>query len=214
MNHFSKDLQQTLTKHQEKLERLSLRRLFEEDDKRYSKLSTEISGLYFDYSKTHITQETLALFERLIQEAKLIPAISALFNGETVNSTEKRAALHTSLRAQKKEAQPNAKDIASTRAKMSQIVHELHAGQWLGFSGKPINTIINIGIGGSDLGPRMVTSALKAYQKNIQVKFVANIDGADLYDALATSNPETTVFIVASKSFSTLETLFFEFLKT
>jgi glucose-6-phosphate isomerase len=207
MKHISHDLYQALQQHKEKLTKLSLKRLFKEDNERSFKFSLEAGSLYFDYSKNHITSESMELFNRLTEEVALSPAIKALFNGEAVNNTEHRAALHTTLRAQGQPCSKNETVVAETLGKISLIVNQLHNSEWLGFSGKPITTVINIGIGGSDLGPRMVTRALHAYQKNIRVEFVANIDGADLSDTLTTSDPETTLFIIASKSFSTLETL-------
>lgn len=207
MKHISQELFQALQQHQLKMKKLSLRRLFEEDDQRCQKLSIDVGPVYFDYSKNHINQETLALYNRLAEETKLQSAINSLLSGEHVNHTEKRAALHSALRSQGTPSSQEEQEVSQAIEKMAHIVEQLHTQQWLGFSGKPITTVVNIGIGGSDLGPRMVARALQPLNKGINVEFVANIDGADLSDVLARIEPETTLFIIASKSFSTLETL-------
>jgi glucose-6-phosphate isomerase len=202
-----KDCFSQLQAHQSKLKTYSLRRLFDEDDERVNALSIQVNGLYLDYSKNHITNETIDMLCDYALKRKLPEAIQALFTGKHVNNTEDRPALHAALRFQGKAVTEEEKLVAESREKMAACVEKITSRQWLGFTGKPIDTIINIGIGGSDLGPRMVVQALSAYQQSIDVKFVANIDGADISDVLETVYPETTLFIIASKSFTTLETL-------
>lgn len=198
----------SLKEHRDTFKTYSLRRLFEEDSKRVERFSKELDSFYIDYSKNHITPETMRMLNEFAADRQLPQAINQLFAGEFVNNTEARPALHSALRFQGEPSTPEQKSAASVREKMAACVNKLHAQQWLGYTNKPINTVVNIGIGGSDLGPRMVAQALSAYQqKQIKVHFVANIDGADLCDTLATCDPETTLFIVASKTFTTLETL-------
>ncbi len=197
---------QKLHEHKDNIQRYSLRRLFEENPKRAQHFSLSLNDFYFDFSKNHINNETLKLLCEFAHECDLTHAIQALVSGKHVNNTEDRAALHTTLRAADSSNEMGML-VEKAQQKMSDIVEKIQQQQWTGFTGKPIERVINIGIGGSDLGPRMVVQALSAYQKNIDVLFVANVDGADLSDTLANTNPETTLFIIASKSFSTLETL-------
>lgn len=196
-----------LEKHQNSLKKHSLRRLFEENTSRADQFSFDADGLDFDFSKNHITAETIELFCNIAKERKLPEAIQDLLSGKHVNNTEDRPALHSALRFQGDASNEVEQAVADTQKKMALTVEKIHSKQWLGHTGKAVDTVINIGIGGSDLGPRMVTQALAAYKKMIDVQFIANVDGADLSDTLANINPETTLFIVASKSFSTLETL-------
>jgi glucose-6-phosphate isomerase len=196
-----------LKKQQLTIKTHSLRRLFEEDKQRAFRFSLEVDGLYFDYSKNHITPEVIDSLCQFAKEQQLPEAIQALYSGQYVNNTEKRPALHTALRFQGTPCSQEETLVANTKAKMAECVKKIHARQWLGFSGKPIDTVINIGIGGSDLGPRMVVQALRSYKQNIAVQFVSNIDGSDLLDKLEQCNPETTLFIIASKTFTTLETI-------
>lgn len=185
----------------------TLAELFSQNSSRAQQFSLEAAGLFLDYSKNHLTADTKALLIKLAEEAKLAPAIQALLSGEEVNNTEKRPALHSALRFQGEPKTEQETQVAAALEKMDGFVQRLHSGDWKGHSGETITDVVNIGIGGSDLGPRMVVSALSAYQvKNIRVHFVANIDGADLSDVIAGLNPATTLCIVASKSFSTLET--------
>jgi len=196
-----------LQKHYDKMKPLSLRRLFEEDTNRTNQFSQQVNGLYLDYSKNHINSETIELLCQFASSRQLPKAVQALVNGEYVNHTEHRQALHTALRHQGTATSEEQKLVAKTQEKMSTFINKIHSNQCLGFSGKVIDTVINIGIGGSDLGPRMAVQALDAFKKNIEVKFVANVDGCDLSDTLKSSDPETTLFIIASKTFTTLETL-------
>jgi glucose-6-phosphate isomerase len=196
-----------LKRQQESLKSHSLRRLFEENEKRASLFSLELNGLYYDFSKNHITSETVKALCQYAKVCKLPEEIESLLTGKIVNHTENRPALHSALRFQGQAATEEELQVSSVREKMAQCVEKLHTEQWLGFTGKPIKTVVNIGIGGSDLGPRMVVQALSPYKKNINVRFAANIDGADLTDTLDTLHPETTLFIIASKTLTTLETL-------
>ncbi|MFT5116984.1 MAG: glucose-6-phosphate isomerase [Kiritimatiellia bacterium] len=196
-----------LQAHQSQLKSSSLGRLFEEDSQRVDALSIQVDGLYLDYSKNHITSETINMLCEYALKRKLPTAIQALFSGKHVNNTEDRPALHTALRFQGEAVTAEQKLVADSRKKMAACVKKIHSQRWLGFTGKPIDTIINIGIGGSDLGPRMVVQALSAYKQSVDVKFVANIDGADICDMLETVDPATTLFIITSKSFTTPETL-------
>lgn len=192
----------------DKVKHLSLRRLFEDNKQRATSFSLTMEGLHFDYSKNHLTEKTLELLLQFAHRCKLPHAIDDLFSGKHVNNTEGRPALHSVLRLQGKPTDPKQQAVSDTLNKMQQCVEKLHTQQWLGYSQKPINTVVNIGIGGSDLGPRMVTEALSGHQQwSGKVRFVANIDGADLTDRLADLDPETTLFISASKSFTTSETL-------
>lgn len=196
-----------LRKHQNAIKPLSLRRLFEDNDRRVDQLSLEMNGLYYDFSKNHVTTETIKILCQYAHKRGLSSAIQSLINGELVNSTEGRPALHTSLRFQGTPETDEQRLAANTHKQMACCVEKIQRQQWYGFSEEPISTVVSIGIGGSDLGPRMVTEALSLYKKNIDVRFVANMDGADLTDTLEGLNPATTLFIIASKTLSTLETL-------
>ena len=199
------DFKKALNTLSDELKNTSLLDLFK-DQGRAKKYTLSLDELWFDYSKNHINDDVMQALIGLANEKDLTLKIDELLTGKPVNNTEKRAAWHTALR------QPNdaTKDNLVEKAlhKVSEFVSQIEEKRWLGFSGKPIDTVVNIGIGGSDLGPRMVAQALKAFhQPNPEVLFVANIDGAELMDTVATLNPETTLFIIASKSFTTLETL-------
>jgi glucose-6-phosphate isomerase len=196
-----------LKRQQERLKTHSLRRLFEENEKRASQFSVEFNGLYYDFSKNHITHETVQALCQYANACKLPEEIDSLLTGKRVNNTENRPALHSALRFQGQAATEEEEQVSCVRKQMARCVEKLHTEQWLGFTGKPIKTVVNIGIGGSDLGPRMVVQALSPYKKNINVVFASNIDGADLIDTLDVLNPETTLFIIASKTLTTLETL-------
>lgn len=181
--------------------------LFAQDQARVDEFSLTACGLTLDYSKNHLTRKSRDLLAKVAEEAQLPQAIAAMFSGEKINNTEDRPALHVALRS------PNAETteeqaVHQTLTKLTRFVEKIHAGKWRGFTDLSITDVVNIGIGGSDLGPRMVTEALTPFhQPHVQVHFVANVDGADLVNTLTGLNPETTLFIVASKSFSTLETL-------
>ncbi|AOS97257.1 Glucose-6-phosphate isomerase [Microbulbifer aggregans] len=195
-----------LQSHQEK-HKWSLRDLFSTSPDRATRFSADAAGIYLDFSKNHLREETLELLLGLTEEVDLRKQIEDLLSGATVNNTEHRPALHTALRFQGKPATEHEQAVADCRAQMRRFVEQVHSKQWTGYTGEPIRHVVNIGIGGSDLGPRMVMEALRPWDRpDLSVHFVANIDGADLSDTLATLPPENTLFIVASKSFSTLET--------
>lgn len=200
---------QALADHYQALEGIHLRTLFDSDPERARRYAIELGPLYLDFSKNHLTDTTVSLLCQLADETGLKQAIDRLFSGDIVNVTENRAALHTALRAESNDTRIDPEvtaAVAHELQRMSELYQSLHNGQWPGFTGKPIDTVINIGIGGSDLGPRLLASALGEKQSTIEVYFVANLDPADLSDVLARCQPETTLFIISSKSFGTLET--------
>jgi len=202
----SASLHQQLTAHQAELASSSLASLCAQPGWA-AQCQVSAAGLTLDYSKHFCTRRTLELFEILVDQMDLPGSIKRLFDGALVNTTEQRPALHTSLRSLAPES-PKHAEIAATKARMQALVQALHQQRLAGFNGKPITDVVNIGIGGSDLGPRCVNNALEPYAQDIvRVHFVANIDPAELQDTLCRLNPETTLFITASKSFATLETL-------
>jgi glucose-6-phosphate isomerase len=204
---------QQLTEHQQMIAQQSMRSLFTADPTRVEQFSLSAANLYLDYSKNHINKHTVALLLELARACDLEHWIQKMFAGEKINLTENRAVLHTALR--NRSTQPMMADgvnvmseVRTQLAKMRKLVTEIHDGIWLGFTGRRITDIVNIGIGGSDLGPRMVVKALSSYHTgHVRCHFVANVDGSDLFETLKHLDPETTLFIVASKSFSTQETL-------
>jgi glucose-6-phosphate isomerase len=202
-----------LKTHQHYLAQVHLRDLFALDSQRFERFSIQAGGLLLDYSKNRLTSDTIAKLLDLATEAKLSDRIVSLFRGDKVNNTEQRAALHIALRNHSnrpimvdgKNVMP---EVNAVLAKMRQFSDSVRNQKWLGYTGKPIESIVNIGIGGSDLGPAMVTRALKAYHhRRLRSYFVSNVDGTHLSETLAQINPETTLFIIASKTFSTQETL-------
>ena len=200
------NLKNALKSHYDVIKESSLLDLFL-DPERANKFSLSHGGLWFDYSKNHINDETINLLCEYAQSKGMTAAIDGMFKGEKINSTENRAVLHTALRDPNQES-ANGKLVHQVLNKMTGFVDKVHSGTWCGYSGKAIKSVVNIGIGGSDLGPRMVTQALKAYQKEaVDVYFVANIDGANLEDILSKLDSETTLFVIASKTFTTMETL-------
>jgi glucose-6-phosphate isomerase len=181
--------------------------LFAINPQRVTDCTVEAAGLQLDYSKHFIDATTHRLLTELAQEAGLPRAIQALFNGETVNNTEKRPALHTALR-NPHSTMPDASAVKHTFDRMATLVNAVHSGEWRGYSNQAITDIVNIGIGGSDLGPQMATHALKPFHNSaVRVHFVSNVDPSCLQDLLVHLDPSHTLFIVASKSFTTLETL-------
>ncbi len=201
-----------LSGHFQELEPQHLRELFGQDPDRFSKFSLELDGLLFDYSKNRINSKTMDLLLQLAGECRLEEAIAAFFGGKTINETEGRAVMHTALRD--RSGQPryvNGQDIMpeirQVLARMQAFSEQVISGEWKGFSGRAIQTIVNIGIGGSDLGPVMVTEALKAYKNHLNVHFVSNVDGTHLVETLKNLDPETTLFLIASKTFTTQETM-------
>jgi len=181
----------------------SIKNLFDLDINRVGHYSLHAGGLCLDYSRNPVNDKTLIFFARLWRQGKVAAAVERLYDGEGVNLTERRAAWHTALR------NPNPPlEVAETLQRMESLVKSIHSGEWRGYNGKVITDVVNLGIGGSDLGPRMVTQALSSFHlPAIRTHFVANIDPEDITTTLASLRPETTLFIVASKSFSTLETL-------
>lgn len=180
--------------------------LFEGGENRFESHSIKQEQLVFDYSKNYLNKDTLPLLINLAKQQNLPAAIEAMYRGEKVNSTEKRAALHVALRDPT--AFTNYPEVSETLTKMEKLVIAVRSGEWRGYSGKTITDVVNIGIGGSDLGPAMVCTALANFSDHkLQVQFVSNIDPSHLLDTIESLNPETTLFIVASKSFTTLETL-------
>ncbi|WP_231759874.1 glucose-6-phosphate isomerase [Microbulbifer elongatus] len=188
-------------------QRWSLRDLFATDPERAQTFSAEAAGIYLDYSKNLLSAETLQQLLDYTDTAQLKSRIDALLAGSNINNTEHRPALHTALRFQGEPQTEHEQAVADCRAQMAKFVEQIHSGTWTGFSGKRIRHVVNIGIGGSDLGPRMVWEALRPWHNpELAVHFVANIDGADLSDTTALLPADETLFVVASKSFSTLET--------
>ncbi len=202
-----------LALHHQKVRDLHLRALFKEDPKRGERLTVEAAGILLDYSKNRITDKTLKLLVELAEEAGLRERIEAMFSGEKINVTENRAVLHTALRAPKGasvvvDGENVVPRVHAVLDQMADFARRVRSGQWKGHTGKRITNIINIGIGGSDLGPVMVYEALKHYsQRDITFRFVSNVDGTDFAEAVHDLDPAETLFIVASKTFTTLETM-------
>ena len=204
---------QSLNQHKKDIESISLREMFKSDPNRFNQFHIQFNDLLLDYSKHRISKETISLLVKLAKEADVEGWRNRMFEGEKINSTEHRAVLHTALRNQNispiisdgEDVMPKVKNVLK---KMRRFSEEVRSCQWKGFTGKAITSVINIGIGGSDLGPAMVCQALRAYgSKTITPYFVSNVDGADLSQALEKCNPETTLFIIASKTFTTQETM-------
>lgn len=192
---------------QGKLQGQALDELFVKDLQRARKFTASACGLSLDYSKNHIAERCRELLIETAHEAKLKTAIEAMFAAEKINNTEDRSALHVALRSPNAESAEE-REVHQTLTRMTRFVENVHEGKWRGFTDLTITDVVNIGIGGSDLGPRMVTRALSPFRlPRVNVHFVSNIDGADIASTLTGLKPETTLFIVASKSFSTLETL-------
>ena len=203
---------QSLQRHKQSLADMNLQHLFAEDDGRFEKFSFRFNDLLYDFSKNLIDSHTLELLVDLAEATGLNDRINALFSGEPVNVTENRPALHTALRMSSGQVMVNGNnvvpEIIAIREKMRDISERLRAGLWLGSTGKPITTVVNLGVGGSDLGPRMVCQAFKHQASvNVKVLFVSSIDGNEVVDTLKKLNPETTLFIICSKSFTTVDTL-------
>jgi glucose-6-phosphate isomerase len=205
---------QALEAHYQQIHQRHMSDLFAEDPGRGERMHAEAAGLYLDYSKNRITDETLRLLVALAEDRDLRACIDAMFRGDQINSTEKRSVLHTALRAPLgkclavAEVPDAGKPVHKVLGRMAKFANQLRADQWLGFTGKPIRNIVNIGIGGSDLGPVMAYEALRRYSKRkLTFRFVSNVDGTDFKEATRGLSPERTLFIVASKTFETLETL-------
>jgi glucose-6-phosphate isomerase len=201
-----------LRRHYQEMQNQLMRELFAKDPQRFTRFSTRFEDILVDYSKNIITEETLELLFQLADEVHLQSAIEKMFSGEAINETENRAVLHTALR--NRSNKPVYVDGVDVMPKVNRVleqmrrfVDEIHTGRWQGYTGQPITDIVNIGIGGSDLGPVMVTEALKPYWKNIRPHFVSNVDGSQIAETLKTLNPATTLFIIVSKTFTTQETM-------
>jgi len=199
---------QALLKQKKNLESKRISILFEQDEKRFDEMSCTAAGITLDYSKNIVTPKTLELLMQLAQEHNLGPRINGLMTGGLVNSTERRQALHTALRSPGDEDHSHKDKVNQALEKMKHFVEAVHEGRWLGYLGNKITDVVNIGIGGSDLGPLMVTEALTPFHlKGIRCHFVSNVDASDICETLECVNPKTTLFIVASKTFTTTETL-------
>lgn len=202
-----------LKKHQKHIASTSLKSMFAEDPKRFSRFSLELDGLLLDYSKNRINDETIDLLTKLAEQAKIKEHALAMAAGEKINVTEHRAVQHMALRAPQNarlllDGQNIIPEIQRVLEQMAGFSDSIRNGHWRGVTGKPIRRIINIGIGGSDLGPAMANEALRAFrQKNIDLHFVSNVDGAHLERALSNANAEETLFLIASKTFTTQETM-------
>ena len=202
-----------LAEHYQKIHTTHLRELFASDPKRGERLVLDAAGIYLDYSKNRVTDETLRLLLNLAESAHLRPRIEAMFHGEKINVTEKRAVLHVALRAPKGatimvDGQNVVPEVHAVLEKMAAFANRVRSGEWLGYTGKRIRNIVNIGIGGSDLGPAMAYEALRYYSdRSLTARFVSNIDGTDFVEATRDLDPAETLFIVSSKTFTTLETL-------
>ncbi len=202
-----------LQAHYEKVRDLHLRKLFADDPKRGERMTAEADGVFLDYSKNRVTDETVKLLIELAEESGLQSRIDAMFRGEKINTTENRAVLHVALRAPKDasivvDGENVVPQVHMVLDKMTQFSNRVRSGEWKGHTGKRIRNVINIGIGGSDLGPVMAYEALKHYsERTMTFRFVSNVDGTDFAEAVQNLNPSETLFIVSSKTFTTLETM-------
>ena len=202
-----------LKAHQSQLAHTTISDLFKQEQNRFNDYSLTFENqILVDFSKNKINQETLKLLHQLAKESALDEAINAMFTGEKINRTENRAVLHTALRNRSntpvyvdgKDVMP---EVNAVLAKMSAFCDRVISGEWKGYTGKAITDVVNIGIGGSDLGPYMVTEALRPYKNHLNMHFVSNVDGTHIAETLKKVNPETTLFLVASKTFTTQETM-------
>ena len=202
-----------LEAHQSQLAHTTIADLFKQEENRFNDYSLTFENqILVDFSKNKINQETLKLLRQLAKESALDEAINAMFTGEKINRTENRAVLHTALRNRSntpvyvdgKDVMP---EVNAVLAKMSAFCNRVISGEWKGYTGKAITDVVNIGIGGSDLGPYMVTEALRPYKNHLNMHFVSNVDGTHIAETLKKVNPETTLFLVASKTFTTQETM-------
>ena len=202
-----------LEAHYAEVRELHLRQLFADDPKRGERLALEAVGLYLDYSKNRVTDETLKLLLQLAEECRLRTRIDAMFSGEKINITENRAVLHVALRAPKEtsivvDGQNVVPEVHAVLDKMAAFADRVRGGDWKGHTGKRIRNVINIGIGGSDLGPVMAYEALKHYTHRwMTLRFVSNVDGTDFAEAVQDLDAAETLFIISSKTFTTLETM-------
>jgi glucose-6-phosphate isomerase len=201
-----------LTDHFIQLAGMQMKDEFAADKQRFEKFSVSFEDILFDFSKNRINDTTIALLVQLAKECRLNDAVAAMFSGEVINATEGRPVLHTALRnqgsqpvyAEGKDVMPEVKTVL---AQMQQFSEAIISGEWKGYTGKAITDVVNIGIGGSDLGPVMVTEALKAYKTRLNLHFVSNVDGTQIAETLKVLDPKTTLFLIASKTFTTQETM-------
>ena len=203
---------QKLEKHFQEIENVSMKSMFEQDKSRTQKFHIHCNKFLLDYSKNRINQQTLDLLLELANELHLKEAIDQYFNGEIINKTENRAVLHTALRAEetaniKVDGENIIPEIFKVKNKIKTFTNQIVSGEAKGYTGKPFTDIVNIGIGGSDLGPAMVVEALQYYKNHLKVHFVSNIDGDHVHETIKKLNPETTLFVIVSKTFTTQETL-------
>ncbi len=204
---------QALSTHHKELENTHLRDLFARDPQRGERLTAEAAGLYLDYSKNRITDDTLKLLVQLAKDCDLGGRIEAMFSGEKINITEDRAVLHVALRAPRDETilvdgENVVPEVHAVLDKMAAFCDRVRSGEWKGHTGKRIRNVVNVGIGGSDLGPVMAYEALKHYSlRDLVFRFVSNVDGADFVEATQDLDPGETMFIISSKTFTTLETM-------
>ena len=202
-----------LKTHAKQMQIAQLRKLFDDDAKRAEKFTIEALGIYFDYSKNRITEKTVKLLLDLARESGLAARMEAMFRGEKINITENRAVLHVALRAPKNasilvDGHNVVPDVHAVLDKMSDFCNRVRSGAWKGHTGKRIRNVINVGIGGSDLGPVMAYEALKHYsERSMTFRFVSNVDGTDFAEAVVDLDPAETLFIISSKTFTTLETM-------
>ena len=202
-----------LEQHFQKVNKFHLRDLFTENPSRGEQFTLESQGIYLDYSKNRITDETLRLLIDLANECNLRGRIDAMFTGEKINMTEQRAVLHVPLRTPKEksivvDSENVVPQVHQVLDKMADFANRVRSGEWKGYTGKRIRNVVDIGIGGSDLGPMMAYEALKHYSdRNLSLQFVSNIDGTDIAESLRDLDPAETLFIVCSKTFTTIETL-------
>lgn len=202
-----------LYRHQSEMNQVQMKELFKNDPRRFDKMSIQLDEILFDYSKNILNEKSLELLFQLADESQVKVAREAMFSGEKINLSENRAVLHTALRnfsskpitLQGGDIMP---EVREAREKMKSFCRKIHSGEWKGYTGKKIKNIVNIGIGGSDLGPVMVTEALKPYWiEGIQAYFVSNVDGTQIVETLKKLDPEETLFTIASKTFTTQETM-------
>jgi len=202
-----------LKEHYAKIRKVHLRKLFSQDKERGDRLNVEALGLYLDYSKNRITDQTLQLLLQLAEESGLRGKIDAMFRGDKINVTENRAVLHVALRAPKGtsivvDGEDVVPGVHAVLDKMATLSNRVRSGDWKGHTGKAIRNVINVGIGGSDLGPVMAYEALRHYsQRDLTFRFVSNVDGTDFAEAVRDLDPAETLFIISSKTFTTLETM-------
>src|SRR6202050_5305841 len=202
-----------LASHYKTVSKLHLKQLFADDPKRGERLAVEAAGLYLDYSKNRLTDETLKLLLQLAEESGLRARIDAMFRGDRINITENRAVLHIALRAPRGssivlDGQNIVPQVHAVLDKMADFCNRVRSGSWKGHTGKRIRNVINIGIGGSDLGPVMAYEALRHYSdRAMTFRFVSNVDGTDFAEAVRDLDPAETLFIISSKTFTTLETM-------